>query len=368
MKTSILFMLHCKQNTGYAIASLEKAFMISALLAGYTKKEIHFSFTKVDNPDPQTHEISYDPASKCKLALLIKKHHITTLLAFDLPQPSWIIKEAKIAGVKKVISYWGASMSSINTGIKLLLKRIEWIYRKKHSPDIFVFESEAMRLTATNGRGIPKKKTRVVNLGVDTSIFYPDNNYNYAHQQFSIPSNRKIVFYSGHMEERKGVRVIINAAKHLADEGKIPDLHFLICGNKNNEKKPYQKMTENHLASKHVTFGGYRNDIEKIMRSSHVGVIASTGWDSFTMSSIEMQASGLPLIVSNLQGLSETIRAGYSGELITPGDHIGLAKKITLILEDSDRYAQYSKSAQQRIVQGFTLEHQTHQLSKLIQP
>ena len=58
------------------------------------------------------------------------------------------------------------------------------------------------------------------------------------------------------------------------------------------------------------------DDLSRIFPCCYAGVIASTGWDSFTVSSLEMASSGLPLVVSNLQGLSESIEADVTGFLL----------------------------------------------------
>jgi glycosyltransferase involved in cell wall biosynthesis len=168
------------------------------------------------------------------------------------------------------------------------------------------------------------------------------------------------------MEERKGVRVIINAALTLAQQNAIEPLHFVLCGNKGDEAKTYTDMLAGTAAETHVTFAGYRNDIAALMRSSTVGVIASTGWDSFTMSSVEMMASGLPLIVSNLQGLSETIEDNKNGFLIPPGNHIELAKKITDLCEGTALAHTLSRNSRSRAEQHFSVSMQIEKMANIL--
>lgn len=361
----ILLMFHCEQNTGYAIEKLEHTFKEAALKAGFSEDAIHYSYLQVQQSEPNIHQINYwDVADKQVLKNIVTKYHIQTVLAFDLAFPSWVCSEAKKAGAKKVIAYWGASMSSLNSGIKLQLKKLEYYCRKKHAADLYIFESKAMQQTATQGRGIPENITTAFPLGVDTTIYKPELTPSfYAHDLFKIPHNRKIIFYSGHMEARKGVAVLIKCAIDLYLSEKH-DYHFLICGNKNSEEKPYIKMLEEHSGTaEHITFAGYRNDIPELMRSSDIGVIASTGWDSFTMSSIEMLASGLPLIVSKLQGLKETVIPGITGEYIEPGNHKQLSQKLIMILENPIKYKQYSTQAREKAETAFSIENQINRIA-----
>ena len=366
----ILLMFHCEQNTGYAIEKLELTFREAALKAGYSADAIHYSYLQVQQSEPNIHQISYwNNADKQALKNIVIKYHIQTVLAFDLAFPSWVCSEAKKAGAKKVIAYWGASMSSLNSGIKLQLKKLEYYFRKKHAADLYIFESKAMQQTATQGRGIPENKTTVIPLGVNTNIYKPEITPSfYAHDLFKIPHGRKIIFYSGHMEPRKGVAVLIECAIELYSTGQH-SYHFLICGNKNDEAKPYMEMLSGHKnAAKHVTFAGYRNDIPELMRSSDIGVIASTGWDSFTMSSVEMLASGLPLIVSKLQGLQETVIPNITGEYIEPGNHKALIQKLNTILGNPTKHKQYATQARERAEAAYSVETQISSLAEHLIP
>ncbi|MBU2863954.1 glycosyltransferase family 4 protein [Reinekea forsetii] len=365
--SSILIMLHCAQNTGYAIGPLENSFKQAALLAGYQEKNIFWSYQSISEPSPNVFKIEYQSLNDAAEFRKVKvKHSIDAVIAFDLPYPSIIGRTARELGITTLVSYWGASMSSINSGLKLLLKKAEWGFRKQHAPTHFIFESESMRNTAIKGRGVPKNKTEVIPLGVDTELYYPDKNCNYAHKELDIPKHRKIIFYSGHMEERKGVKVLIEAMLELERQSKLDELHLLICGNKGDESKPFEAMLKNSQAENHVTFAGYRNDIPELMRSSFIGAIASTGWDSFTMSSVEMMASGLPVIVSKLQGLKETIEPGECGEYIQPGSSKELVALLIEYSNNPNKHKSHSIASRNRALQLFSKNSQVTRIANSI--
>lgn len=357
-------MFHCEQNTGYAIAKLECVFKKSALHAGYEEKNIFWSYSKLEHDADNVYELPYQSINSAKkIKIIVETHNISTILAFDLPYPTIIAKAARAAGVKKIVSYWGASMSGINMGIILFLKKIEWYLRKSSRPNFFIFESYAMQKTAIKGRGVPNKSTVVIPLGVDIFKFKPSADKFYIRSALSIPITRKVVFYSGHFEERKGVRTIVKAANYLADRCAINGIHFVLCGNKNGEEAPYLDEIKNATACEHITFAGYREDIPALMASSDIGVIVSSGWDSFTMSSIEMLASGLPLIVSNVGGLSETTEAGVTGELIAPYDYISLANEILRLTDNPLLISKQSIAARHRAVMNFEISKQIERIA-----
>ena len=84
------------------------------------------------------------------------------------------------------------------------------------------------------------------------------------------------------------------------------------------------------------------------------------------MSSLEIAACGLPLLVSGLQGLVETIEAGETGYSFTPGDHAELASLIAGLLDDPSRRDRMGARARQRILQGYTRQKQVDNLVGLV--
>lgn len=359
-----MIMLHCEQHTGYAIGALENVFEKAALQAGYAPEQILWSYPKVFSPGASVFELGYYSNSDgLKLEEIHRAFPIDTILAFDIPYPTPLVNRARKLGISNIVSYWGGSMSSLNQGLKLFAKRLEWYSRRGSAPDLFVFESEAMRLTATQGRGIPEKHTVVVPLGVETNIYKPDPGSKYAHDQFGIPKDRKIIFYSGHMEERKGVRVLIETMNALRKLNAIEPFHLLICGNKGSQSAPYEALISDSKTRDHVTFGGYRDDVPALMQSSFLGVIASTGWDSFTMSSVEMMACGLPLIVSDLQGLRETTVPYETGMYIKPGNFEELANTLIWYHANPEMHYEHSEKARQRVLSHFSVNLQVKRLS-----
>ena len=357
-------------GAGFAIRTLEQTFR--ALGAELTKSpdRVHVIFNEATSLDPETRDVPVDtfawhrqtPDQLERLARWISTHRITTIWGLDLPVSSAAYPVMRRAGVRCIISYWGAPMSSINHGPKLLLKRLQ-IAATRHGPDHYLFESEAMRATAVAGRGIAAAATSVIPIGIDHTRFRPNPaGTSYAYDMFSIPADRKIVIYSGHFESRKGVAVLIECVRHLVLDRQEDQLHFLLCGHRGREADAFMARVRGTTAEGYVTFAGYRPDILQLYQSAWAGCIASTGWDSLTVSALEMQASGLPIFVSALQGIPEAIDEGRTGLSFPPGDHVTLAQRLLELAADEDRHAAMSQQATAWIAHRFTREHQQRAL------
>jgi len=373
---SILIFFHCASNTGYAIDSLEKSFLDMARKLVGSDSRIHLAYPDLARgkskqvPEDFQNLLAFDPTTREAdrleaLAGYLRRHGIDFALGVDQPPGRPYYPIMRRAGVEAIVAYWGAPMSSVTGGLRLLAKRLE-IKLTRRMADHFIFESHAMARTATHGRGIPPERVSIVHLGVDPCKYAPDRRSDgYLEREFGIPRNRRVAVYSGHFEERKGVEVLVRAAAELVDRRDRRDFHLLLLGNESRHERPLLRLLEGTRARDHVTFGGYRSDVPDILPNCELGTIGSIGWDSFTMSSLEMAAAGLPLVVSDLQGLRETVEEGETGFLFPPGDHVSLADRIETILDEPERRAAMSSAARRRILDHFTRRQQVDELARL---
>lgn len=370
----VLVLFHVESNTGYAIGRLEPVFLeMAKRLCDGDSSRVHVSYPSMQKGRPTTLPDDFDryvvidptdasPETIARAGQYIREHGIDTLFGFDQPVSRPLYRHLRRAGIEHFVSYWGAPMSSIFTPPKRWLKQLE-VSLRRHGPDHYIFESQGMADTAVLGRGIPARKVSVVYLGVDSERFRPDEaQRDIVYDTFQIPRQRRVFFYSGHMEARKGVQVIMDAARHLAEHRREDDWHIVLLGNRNGEEQPYVRSLQGHPAAAHVTFGGYRDGIEQLHRGCFAGIIASTGWDSLTCSSMEMQSSGLPLLLSDLAGLREAIEPEQTGLLFRAGDGRALADSMTRLLQDEGFRRRLSVQARERILQRFTTQYQIDQL------
>ena len=374
---SILILLHCQSNTGYAIGPLEKTFYdMAGELCDQDSSRIHFAYpSMIKGPSPtlpadfNQYAIIDTKRTDADHALAAERyigdHGIDTVFGFDQPVHLPIYKHFRRGGVRHLISYWGAPMSSINNWAIRLVKRIE-VMSRVHGPDHYIFESRGMAELAVKGRGIPARTVSVVPLGVDTDRYRPDPaDAQYVYEQTAIPKQRRIFFYSGHMESRKGVAVIMKAANRLSESREQDDWHILLCGNKGDESRQYEQMLTAE-ARTHMTFAGYRSDLERLCRGCYAAMIMSTGWDSFPRTGMEVQASGLPLIVSDLRGINESVQDGVTGLILKAGDADALASSMNRLLSDPAWRDQLSRQARLRIENEFTIQRQLAALTDVV--
>lgn len=375
--TGMMVLFHCESNPGYAASSHEHTFLDVAKHFVDDMNQIHYAYANLEGgmtpslPSNLSNIIQLDTqwSDSSQLAGIenyIKTKKITRLLGFDQPVSRPAYQALRRGGIQTFVSYWGAPMSSINSGIKLILKKLE-VSARRYGPDHYIFQSDGMRDTAVKGRGIPASRTSIVKTGIDTEKFAPDSTKkDYAHKCFEIPRNRKIVVFSGHMERRKGVHVILQAAKVLIKDLNYKDVQFLILGNRPGEKDGFIEFLQDPEVNEHITFGGYRSDVPDLLKSCAVGMIASTEWDSFPMSSLEMAATELPIVVSDLPGLNEAITED-TGLKFTVNDPVAAADALHRLLNNADFLALMGVNGRKRVLKDFSREAQAKGIVSIFQ-
>lgn len=365
LKTMLAY--HLGSNPGYAIAQYEKLFYRAALeLGGGDASRVFVGYRDYKAgkpwylPDESVNCATWDyydtsRANVKKMARYAGDNGVDLVVLFDCDPTNPISRSLKSAGVKSVVSYWGAPLSGLNPPWKLLLKRIQ-VMTSSSKADWVVCESQAMADTATLGRGFPASRTRVIHQGVDIERFRPRANRDYVYEALGIPRDRKVIIYTGHMEERKGVHILIAAAIELLAHRGRKDVSFLICGNRPGETERLEKLYAGLGLEDAIRFGGYRSDLPEIYSSCYAGVTPTTGWDSFPYGPIEMAASGIPVVASRLQGLVESVLDGQTGMHFEPGNAHELADQLEKLLNDPALADRMGRAGRERGEKELNLE------------
>jgi len=333
-------------NAGYAITALERLFFeVCLVLADGDGSRVHFAYAELKGGPPEAlppgfsnvvvAPVGTSPDAIRRISDVVSERGIEFVLVFDMQPVHPMYRALRRSGVKAIVSYWGAPISSPMPRWKLALKRGHLLLSRSRA-DGLVFESRSMAGLAMGGRGVPESMIDIVPLGVDTSVFCPSAS-EHVYEVFGLPRNRKVIVYSGHCTPRKGIGVLVEAAIELLVRRKRRDVCFVICGDRSDESLPFRQMYEGLGIESWIRFAGYRRDMLPIFQSAFCGVIPSSGWDSFTLSAVEMAASGLPVIASRLQGLAEAVIDGETGMLFEPGNAGALADALVALLEDEDR-------------------------------
>lgn len=120
-------------------------------------------------------------------------------------------------------------------------------------------------------------------------------------------------------EPRKDQKTLVYSMQYLPEK-----FHLLLVGSGSQVNKVKKVVKECNLSDR-VHFLGFQKDIPGIMKACDV-YVQSSNWEGFGLVAVEAMASGLPVVCSNVKGLSDIVaNAGLTFSSRSP---IDLAQKI----------------------------------------
>ena len=212
----------------------------------------------------------------------------------------------------------------------ILSKYLFW--RKKFSKIVVITQKIEEFLIK---KGINKNKILVASDGVDLERFNINILKEEARKKLNLPQDKKIVLYTGHLYEWKGVQILTDVAKFLDRD----TLVVFVGGTKKDEKKfkEKNKNLDSILILGHKPY----SDIPYYLKSADVLILpnlskekVSKYWTS-PMKMFEYMASKKPIVASGLPCLREILNE-ENAILVKPDNPKALAKGIKNALNNDN--------------------------------
>ncbi|MGE5415602.1 MAG: glycosyltransferase family 4 protein [Acidobacteriota bacterium] len=147
-----------------------------------------------------------------------------------------------------------------------------------------------------------------------------------------IDKNDRVIFFVGRLVPEKGVAGLIKAFARVVSE--IDNAKLVIAGKGPQEKYLKTMVGELELQEK-VTFTGFVDDDQRdqIFSIAEVAVFPSL-YEPFGIVALEAMASGTPVVVTDVGGLSEIIKDGLTGIKVPTADDEALAGALIKLMQD----------------------------------
>ncbi len=116
-----------------------------------------------------------------------------------------------------------------------------------------------------------------------------------------------------------------------------------------------EKLADRLDLTDRIEFLGERRDISRILSDCQVFVLASN-FEAFPISILEAMRAGLPVVTSNVGGISEAVQDGITGFLVPPSNPNRLAERLKLIIENANLRRTLGANGRKRYLEDFTAE------------
>jgi phosphatidylinositol alpha-mannosyltransferase len=140
---------------------------------------------------------------------------------------------------------------------------------------------------------------------------------------------RPAIFFLGRHEERKGLRVLLEAMHHVT-----ADVSVWVAG----EGPDTDVLRTEFAGDPRIEWLGRIDEADKLvrLRSAAVFCAPSLHGESFGVVLIEAMAAGVPVVASALDGYRNVATDGVDAVLVEPGDPVALAGALSRLIADHE--------------------------------
>jgi len=315
--------------------------------------------------------LPFPAASKNPLAMalnvrklvLLCRHEGVELIHARSRAPAWVaLAAARVLKLPFVTTYHGSynSRSAVKTLYNSVMAR----------GDVVIANSAYTAELILAKHGFARDRIRVVNRGTDFSSFAPQavapERIQSLRRAWGVEPHQRIVLLPGRLTGWKGQRVLIEAARIMRDGGDV-DTAFILAGDpqgrEGSVKELDQQIAKAGLEGR-VRRVGHCADMPAALLAAAVVTVPSTEPEAFGRVAVEAQAMGIPVVVSDLGAVPETVLAPpqvapgeRTGWRVPPGDAAALAAALegALTLRPSAR-GNLALRARQHVERHFSLE------------
>lgn len=186
---------------------------------------------------------------------------------------------------------------------------------------------------------IPKERITHQPNGVDTALFKPGTASPQLKEKLGIQKTDKIVFLPRRLDPKNGIKYAIEALARV--KRVIPSVKLLVVAQRHITSDDqytndiFDLISSLDLAQNVICLGAVPYaEMPDHYRLAALCVIPSL-WEATSLAALESMASGVPVVASDIGGLSEIVAPG-AGVLIEPRNPGLLAEKIIEMLNQGE--------------------------------
>jgi glycosyltransferase involved in cell wall biosynthesis len=206
--------------------------------------------------------------------------------------------------------------------------------------------SSWVRDSFINDYGADPERVVVIPPGIDTDLWVP------RPEQRPDDGIVRILFTGGHFA-RKGGPLLLdwvrqtrhrNVEVHLVTQHLVPDTDRVVVHNGMRPNSP---------------------ELIALAQSCDLFALPTRG-DCFSFAGIEAQSVGMPVVISNVGGISEIITDGENGYLVERDDTVGLFERLDHLVENTGLRERMGRLGRERAVDRFTAKRNAGRVLDLL--
>lgn len=296
------------------------------------------------------------------------KHNVDIVhVHFDIPPgPLAGLRYAKKRKIPSVVTYHGDWQESFGG----FVRRTALSFYNKHLLDKTLSYANAIispsKYYIDESRFLGKYRDKIVVIpnGIDINEFDIPYSKEKCREKLGLLINENIILFVGNFTPYKGPDALVRAMQKIAKE--VPDTELVFVGS-GGMRYDLEELSKRRGVDKYVKFAGFVEESLKPLyyKAADVFVLPSTmNTEVFPLVLLEASASGLPMVVSDLDTFKCIIEDGYNGIVTKRRDENSLADAIIYLLTNEDIRKKMGKNARKK-VEDYSWERITEETEKV---
>ena len=249
-----------------------------------------------------------------------------------------------------------------NSDFSPFLKKVLILFSESFTRLTYAYSDQIISVSKFNviwekRYGANPSKIKVIYNGVDHNVFLPRKEA-YSHK---IPT----VVAAARIFELKDIITMIKSCAYVREH--IPNVRFLIYGNKDavpEYTKECEDLIEKLELKDNFSLAGFHDNPSKLYLEGDISILTSIS-EGFPFTVIESMSCGVPIVATDVGGVSEAIKDGETGFICKPKDYNAIGKRVVELLQDERLRTQIGVNAREKVLESFTIEKFTSAFSEV---
>ncbi len=222
--------------------------------------------------------------------------------------------------------------------------------------DRVVFVNDEERQMSIDEGWLPADKCVTIYNGVDLARFKRQRNMNAradVRHELGLQDNEVAILFCGRLEAQKQPLILAEIAAAVEQRQPAASWRLVVAGTGSLEPALREGFRRHNVLHRYCPIG-WHSEPHKVVNACDISLLPSL-WEGLPLSLIEAQASGLPIVASDVKGNREVVTP-QTGVLCEPKTATDYATALVRLIDDVDLRRQQGRAARQRAEAEFSAE------------
>ena len=233
---------------------------------------------------------------------------------------------------------------------KILETLVERFLAKK--TDLIIANTEAAMNSMVHNK-IPEKKIRVIYNAINPDLYDFSETKKEIRRQLMLPYHKVLIATVGGMRPEKNHCMFVEVAREILR--KRNDVHFVLVGD-GELRQNIEALISKYGLCEMFTLTGQRDDIPQLLRAFDIFILTSL-WEGLPNVIMEAMCARLPVVATDVGGVSELISHGENGFLVPPNDIGSMVRAINRLIDSAKLRSDFGLSGRSKIERQFSLKN-----------